>query len=71
MGRRAVPAGHQVDVFGLDQDLHDVDVEGGSSNFVRAARDRRLRVAGRLVWMGPRDEADEERLAAAYLGGMG
>jgi ABC-type branched-subunit amino acid transport system ATPase component len=24
---------------------------------------------GQLVWMGPRDEADSERLAAAYLGG--
>jgi len=24
---------------------------------------------GRLVWMGPRAEADAERLAAAYLGG--
>jgi len=22
-----------------------------------------------VVWMGPRDEADDERLAAAYLGG--
>ncbi|MFA5885868.1 MAG: ATP-binding cassette domain-containing protein [Acidimicrobiia bacterium] len=25
---------------------------------------------GRVVWMGPREEADEERLAAAYLGGQ-
>jgi ABC-type branched-subunit amino acid transport system ATPase component len=24
---------------------------------------------GRISWMGPRDQADEERLAAAYLGG--
>ena len=24
---------------------------------------------GRIVWMGPREQADEERLAAAYLGG--
>ena len=24
---------------------------------------------GQLVWMGPREEADAERLAAAYLGG--
>jgi len=26
---------------------------------------------GRVVWAGPRDEADEERLAASYLGGRG
>ena len=24
---------------------------------------------GQVVWVGPRDQADEERLAAAYLGG--
>jgi ABC-type branched-subunit amino acid transport system ATPase component len=24
---------------------------------------------GRIVWAGPREQADEERLAAAYLGG--
>ena len=24
---------------------------------------------GRVVWSGTRDEVDEERLAAAYLGG--
>jgi len=24
---------------------------------------------GRIVWVGPRDEADADRLTAAYLGG--
>jgi hypothetical protein len=24
---------------------------------------------GRIVWVGPRDEADVDRLTAAYLGG--
>ena len=29
----------------------------------------RRRALGRIVWAGPRADVDEERLAAAYLGG--
>jgi ABC-type branched-subunit amino acid transport system ATPase component len=45
-------------------------VEEKASEVMKVADIVAFMELGRLVWMGPREEADEERLAAAYLGGM-
>ena len=44
-------------------------VEEKASEVMKVADIVAFMELGRVVWMGPRDEADEERLAAAYLGG--
>jgi ABC-type branched-subunit amino acid transport system ATPase component/branched-subunit amino acid ABC-type transport system permease component len=46
-------------------------VEEKASEVMKVADIVAFMELGRLVWMGPREEADEERLAAAYLGGIG
>src|SRR5262249_54798316 len=45
-------------------------VEEKASEVMKVADIVAFMELGRVVWMGPRDEADEERLAAAYLGGV-
>ncbi len=45
-------------------------VEEKASEVMKVADVVAFMELGRVVWMGPREEADEERLAAAYLGGM-
>jgi branched-subunit amino acid ABC-type transport system permease component/ABC-type branched-subunit amino acid transport system ATPase component len=44
-------------------------VEEKASEVMKVADIVAFMELGRVVWMGPRDEADSERLAAAYLGG--
>jgi len=44
-------------------------VEEKASEVMKVADIVAFMELGRVVWMGPRDEADDERLAAAYLGG--
>ena len=44
-------------------------VEEKASEVMKVADVVAFMELGRVVWMGPRDEADGERLAAAYLGG--
>jgi ABC-type branched-subunit amino acid transport system ATPase component/branched-subunit amino acid ABC-type transport system permease component len=44
-------------------------VEEKASEVMKVADIVAFMELGRVVWMGPREEADEERLAAAYLGG--
>jgi ABC-type branched-subunit amino acid transport system ATPase component/ABC-type branched-subunit amino acid transport system permease subunit len=44
-------------------------IEEKSSEVLRFADDVVLMALGRIVWAGPRADVDEERLAAAYLGG--
>jgi len=46
-------------------------VEEKASEVMKVADIVAFMELGRVVWMGPREEADEERLAAAYLGGIG
>jgi len=46
-------------------------VEEKASEVMKVADIVAFMELGRVVWMGPRDEADEDRLAAAYLGGAG
>jgi ABC-type branched-subunit amino acid transport system ATPase component/branched-subunit amino acid ABC-type transport system permease component len=43
-------------------------VEEKASEVMKVADIVAFMELGRVVWMGPREEADEERLAAAYLG---
>src|SRR5262245_23497432 len=45
-------------------------VEEKASEVMKVADIVAFMELGRVVWMGPRDEADEDRLAAAYLGGI-
>ena len=57
-------------------ELHLLDaghfaVEEKASEVMKVADIVAFMELGRVVWMGPRDEADEERLAAAYLGNIG
>lgn len=44
-------------------------VEEKASEVMKVADIVAFMELGRVVWMGPREDADEERLAAAYLGG--
>jgi len=44
-------------------------VEEKASEVMKVADVVAFMELGRVVWMGPREDADEERLAAAYLGG--
>ena len=46
-------------------------VEEKASEVMKVADIVAFMELGRVVWMGPRDEADQDRLAAAYLGGIG
>jgi len=45
-------------------------VEEKASEVMKVADIVAFMELGRVVWMGPREDADEERLAAAYLGGI-